>query len=320
MTAQHYFYHSFPRRGHGKPEAVDRGLAVLESILDRGLLLTPEIITIKEQLSNGSSSEPWNMLQKRVSFTDLAPSELLEHAKSFGPFALEWDTQKLVQMGAIPVFYVPTRATPNTLDGLGNTLLARLGEIQRLLQRLEQLTVRVNQPYWARENLAYRKGGVDINTFGCPLTAVAVLLQHLSEDIQPLPVLLSSVRALNGYFYPTENLSYGGPLAYYRQREWRILANISAAGEKVTDEATDEDVAALMNLDAEFFGKELELLSGRWQVARKCQFYRRFMQQPLIATVRRIIAPESAISSVRSLLQEKGADVEVVGLEEYSTG
>src|SRR3990172_2372166 len=101
---QRFVYHSFPRRFAGKSDEVAKGLEVLRLVKRLGLLLTPEITEWTELLSDGTSSHPWNLAQKRCCFTDLAPFELLEHSKYFGSFALEFEPAVLRRLGAVPVF------------------------------------------------------------------------------------------------------------------------------------------------------------------------------------------------------------------------
>src|SRR5262245_8661149 len=69
VAKSRYFFHSFPRR---KGATAKKGLAILESIVRSGLLLTPELIEWREIQSNGRFSEPFTVAQKRVCFTESA--------------------------------------------------------------------------------------------------------------------------------------------------------------------------------------------------------------------------------------------------------
>src|SRR5262245_55986431 len=135
MPAETFFYHSFPRPRAGNPEQL--GLHILGSILDRGLLLTPEKFEFREALVGGSTSPPWQIFQKRICFTELSPQQLGEHAKTFGKFAIEFDIPVLRRMGAVPVFYIPLNSEGT--EGAAAAMLARLGEIQTLLTRVETI-------------------------------------------------------------------------------------------------------------------------------------------------------------------------------------
>src|SRR5262245_56796620 len=112
MSNERFFYHSFPRR----PSV--NGLSILRSIIERGLLLTPEKFEFREPLDDGSSSAPASIFQKRICFTELSPNELPAHSKLFGTFALEFDINTLRAMGAIPVFYVPLHFKADGHEGL----------------------------------------------------------------------------------------------------------------------------------------------------------------------------------------------------------
>src|SRR5579871_4914394 len=106
MVQNRYLYHCFPRRGANTAEEVAKGLNILGCIRDFGLLLLPESIEWSQPIS-GHPPRTIPVVQSRVCFTDLTPSELPEHALTFGHFALEFEIESARQLGAIPVFYVP---------------------------------------------------------------------------------------------------------------------------------------------------------------------------------------------------------------------
>jgi hypothetical protein len=217
--SQRYFYHCFPRRAGADQTA--RALSILRSVVERGLLLTHERIELRESLADGSLGKQSFILQKRLCFTELAPGELSTHCAQFGPFALEWEIPTLVQMGAVPVFYIPLRGTSGTIDGMATSMLARLGEVQELLSRLESLDRLIKQAHAPHDTLNATRNGAFAAGTTCTVSGARDLLGYLQTDIQPVAALTAAVRYMFGHFYPTENLSYTEPLDYYRQREWR---------------------------------------------------------------------------------------------------
>lgn len=131
-------YHSFPRRGKGE---VEKGLKILESIAERGLLLTPELVNWPGEIkANGRRGHPVTAYQKRVCFTNLRRDELPTHAETFGKFALEFDVSTLRGLGAVPVFYVPVSAEEDAgLSGVGAAFVSRLADWQATLERLQEM-------------------------------------------------------------------------------------------------------------------------------------------------------------------------------------
>ena len=103
-TEKRFFYHSFPRRGCNAKSEIKNGCRILELIRDVGLLLTPEIISWEYPHADGSPPRQQTILQRRACFTELAPSQLAEHSKAFGHFALEFEIEVLKDLGALPVF------------------------------------------------------------------------------------------------------------------------------------------------------------------------------------------------------------------------
>lgn len=104
---ERFFYHSFPRRGASTAEEIDKGCKILAAIRDFGLLLTPQLIEWKQPTLDEAQPRVFPVLQKRVCFAELNPSELPQHAKKFGRFALEFEIDTVHRLGAVPVFYVP---------------------------------------------------------------------------------------------------------------------------------------------------------------------------------------------------------------------
>jgi hypothetical protein len=134
---ERYFYHSFPRRSRSPAREIPSGLAILELIRDHGLLLTPEIAHWEYPHADGTPPRSASMIQRRVSFTELSPSELARHSENFGHFALEFEIETLKQLGAMPVFYVP-----HTADGagsLGKTVVMQIIDAMRLIDRIARV-------------------------------------------------------------------------------------------------------------------------------------------------------------------------------------
>ena len=313
MTGERFFYHSFPRRS--SDESVAQGLAILSAMLDRGLLLTPEQIEFRERLSDGSLSQPYKIAQRRVCFTELHPSELPDHSRRFGVFALEWDIRRLRQMGAIPVFYIPLHADNNAHEGVGAALVARLSEVQELLVRLERLEEAAQTAPSPHQSINVVRNAIVAEGTRCTVGGALDVLRYLQEEMQSTTALTSAVRALAGFFYPVRNLSFTDELGYYRQREWRILANILNEGRPVTTACTEDEVAILENLDPDFFGRVIDFPTGRQARSHQCQLYRQFQNEPFYSTIRRTIAPQKVVLEVRQLLKDRRIDIGVVSLE-----
>jgi hypothetical protein len=316
MTASRFFYHSFPRRA--ADEGYSRALSILESVLKRGLLLVPERIEFQEELADGSFSAPWHIMQKRICFTELHPQELAGHAERFGSFALEWEITTLIEMGAIPCFYVPLRASANSNDGVASAMLARLGEAQELLVRLEKLDALIRQSTDKDELLNVTRNGEAVGATQCTVAAARDLLQAVQMGIQPISALTAALRVLAGYFYPTDHPTYTDLLGYYRQREWKVLANMNNGGTPVTVQVDDHESAELLAVDNEFFGRELDFPTGRKARVSGCQLYKTFRGAPVINSVRRLVCPKGAVSDVVRLLESHGVNLEVAAIEDLS--
>jgi hypothetical protein len=134
-----FFYHSFPRRGASTGVEIEKGKQVLTAIRDFGLVLTPQFI---EWTQPNIDAPPRTLpvLQKRVCFTELSPTELPGHAEKFGHFSLEFEIDTVRRLGAMPVFYVP-QPTSEATDGslVGSALVAIATDWRAVLQRMAWL-------------------------------------------------------------------------------------------------------------------------------------------------------------------------------------
>ncbi len=124
-----FFYHSFPRPRRASTDDQTKGLKILEAIVDFGLVLAPEATTWESPHADGSPPRKMEFALRRICFTELSPPELPEHAKVFGPFALEFDIETLKSFFAIPVFYIPRGGD----SSLGQTLVVQLADAMCLV-------------------------------------------------------------------------------------------------------------------------------------------------------------------------------------------
>lgn len=313
---ERFFYHNFPRRYKDNKSAyIEKGLSILSSIKKAGFVLTPEITEWKEPLSNGTQSKPWRVAQKRCCFTELTPSEVVNHSKMFGKFALEIEISVFRQLGGIPVFYLPRPSEEDKgLESLASALLSRIGEIQVLLNRLGELEELVKNTTDKNQILNIVKNNKVLESIQCSIRGAESLISYLRYDSQPITILRNALRALSGFFYPTEDFRYTGTLAYYRQREWRIIANMSKLGKELTRNPTKEEKEILIKIDNEFYNREIELLTGKYKRVDQCQIFDSLEGKPIIEFVRRVIVPTEAKKMATDILSNEN-DPTVVNLE-----
>lgn len=311
-----YFYHSFPRRFTKDPASeLDKGLEVLSSIIASGFLLTPEITEWREPRDDGSLGEPWKIIQKTCCFTELSPNELPKHSVQFGKFSVEFEVQTFRELGGIPVFYLP-RATAEDrgLESLAASLMARSGEIQILLNRLAEIANLVSTSEDKSQLLVLQKNGQQLHT-RCSLGGAEDLIAFLTDGTQPVHILRNALRALSAFFYPAEDITYTGLLAYYRQREWRLIANMIHLGQDIDRDLTDLEKDTLMAIDSDFFGKNMKFFTGTCRRVDQCRLFSKLNGKPLIQYASRVIVPSDALVKAKKLLAD-AAEIPVVALED----
>jgi len=275
-----------------------------------GLLLTPEIIEWPDVPSKGSPLAPWYVATKRCSFTELTPVELLQHADFFGHFAIEFDIQVLRSLGAIPVFYLPQTSSTNAgAETLATAFVACIGEIEILFDRLSQLEELARSNPNKDERLRVN------HETRCSVGGAEDLLSFLTEGNQPVINLHGALQALSGLFYPAEDLNYTNLLGYYRQREWRILANMAKDGVELTRSLDAGEMQSLLELDPEFFSEQLLFRTGiYYRRVDQCKLFEQLDGNPIIRYARRVIVPAVAVARAKEILN-KSSSPPVVALE-----
>ncbi|MDE2113054.1 MAG: hypothetical protein KGJ79_18105 [Alphaproteobacteria bacterium] len=321
---ERYFYHSFPRRpqteGHG------HGLTILELIRDFGLLMTPEVARWEYAHADGSPPRRQSMVQRRISFTELAPAELAGHAKDFGPFALEFDLDSLKRLGAIPVFYVPQAGEGHDAGGLGGTLMNHLIDAMRLTDRVAQMEAILSSapPDRVRQGIT-----IPIDTgpvlFDLDIKEAREILRAISLGLAPARQLAAFLEGGLNYFYPADGRD-NAALQYYRQREWRMAGNVAVHNEEMMHVPSAAMIERLLALDVNFFGRPFppagEITSNvslhgapPQRLADWCWVFQEFDGKRALEWVRRVIVPAEALTAATAILKPLSDAPPVVMLE-----
>lgn len=270
------FFHSFVRAvgdeaTANRPYRTSRGereydeeqsAATLRSILEYGLLCTPEWLSIrpdrrtdnprKQQLLRDGKPE-YRHSQSRFCLTLCEPEELYRrmapsfdevkaplrsHADLFGYWAIGFDALLSRRLGFLPTNYFAPTDMFGARDGAGRVPGLNLQMIQRLKETRELLIL-----------LAYLEQGLEIGDYVLPSLDK---LEALQLDLPYEPKAMARVRALSpcerrrifelfdidrpaaldlvdylemmfGLFQETDSTRDATPYAFYRQREWRLI-------------------------------------------------------------------------------------------------
>lgn len=314
--SERFFYHSFPRPRASVSDQTAKGLKILRSMCRNGFLLVPERVS----WSDPTGTQPGDRihaLQRRIAFTELAPQELHRHAKTFGPFALEYRIADLRPLGILPVIYVPDSTSRDpALDWTGVSLLGRLADASQVIAGLVE-TQQLTAPT-IEMDLRMRDGAVHSRRFDERETAAIRDYLALIQGApgQRLTEILGALRALTSLFYPTEHPQYTGLLGYYRQREWRLVSGAFLNGQPTTTVATDKQRQELLEIDADFFSRTLPFPDGTAMLAAKSHFMATFGARHVVSIASRIIVPVVVEAEANAILREYGLVVPIARLED----
>jgi hypothetical protein len=257
-------YHSFPRRTGA--QADEKGLAILRSILERGLLITPEIVPWT--MPDGT---PFRISHKRICFTAVDPDQLSEHAKLFGELSVGFKRSDLEGSGAIPVFYVPrSNSARNRRGNIGGFHVGRLYELLEVIRQVK----RTDQTFTLK---------------GKPISLT---------DLEAFTAILST------QYYPIEDIEDQKERHYFAQREWRIPGNLFFEGTALDRKLTEHEAASITSIDPEFFLKEQEFPTGVYPLIQQTKLIATIGDTPVREAVVHVVTPARLETRVRQLLEE----------------
>ncbi len=291
-----YFYHSFPKsNGTKKSEDYRYGVAILESILKNGLLLTPEVLEFTEERINGEPRIS-KATQCRACFTLINQSELKEHSKTFGSFSLEFETDILRVLGIMPVFYIP-KLTGDKYGQIGAMIMNRIAEIQHILKTLHNLTDALDKAPEAHDSLVYH---IDDKIMTYQLNT-----GELNKFIKDLPIgenireLLAFIQSFANLFYPADNTRHDKDFDYYFQNEWRIGSNLATQDERLSTPLDNKQKEEITPMNPGFFQGILS--TKRWQKPRidMCELLNVGEEKTTLDLINKIYIPKAAKGFLR---------------------
>ncbi|HEX4409022.1 MAG TPA: hypothetical protein VH206_09630 [Xanthobacteraceae bacterium] len=218
------------------------------------------------------------LCQVRLCLTELEPSELAGHSKMFGQFAIEIPSEVVRKLGGMPVFYLPQAliGAPG-LSTVGTAVMSALEEIRHLLEmmaRLEYVATHTSEVDVIRARHLARSRVDDkdyvTNEFDLDLKQARKVLDYLGMEKQSYQVLANWAVFVQNMLYPTDDERHNKQLAYYRQREWRLISGLGNIVAPQDRELTGEERERLLRIDSRFWEKTLSqyLSAGTRQFQR----------------------------------------------------
>ena len=318
------FFHSFPRPKNGEPEGsiLDRGLAALDLMRKVGPILAPEVVNW--DISGFSlGAKRLGILQRRMSFTELATSELPEHCKIFGPISLAFNPAALRAAGAIPVIYVPQGDADSPLSLIATFCVHGIHHTKGILSQLQQLKEtadpmqlgqRLKMPIDPSCELQMKNTDAEGNIvaeYKIPLTHVKNVLQYIGFNSIPFDHSAGILGYFLDMFYPTDNTYKGDQLGYYRQREWRlIVTNINLQGRPIGRKLSGSEIAELEKVNPEFWSRKLSVDGMDQKRSELALVYDPTPNWNLFDVIEEVLVPADAVDRVRAIV---GNGVSVCG-------
>ncbi|MGD0192466.1 MAG: abortive infection system antitoxin AbiGi family protein [Rhizomicrobium sp.] len=315
---ERFFYHSFPRRSRFTPAEIEEGCTILGIIRDHGLALVPQVMQWEYPHADGSPNRTSEVMQQRVCFTELPPAELSAHATKFGRFAIEFRVPVLKALGAIPVFYIP-RAVGEVqgAEWAANIMVMQLQDAYVLALRLAGLLEGVKKASpdekTIRCTLGFTESG--LKDFNLDIASAKHVFEILTYALTPPDMLAPAFEAAMRYFVPADDLRQHEELSYYREREWRIAANVTMGGKALLQEPSQDLIDRLKALDPKFFAETFHPSQGDKTRADLVSALPGLNGRSIVQLARRIIVPKAALKQAREIFRDVPDAPPIVTLE-----
>jgi len=372
-------FHSFrrPRKlqalgqatgGRDAAGSVNSALNIIHSILEFGLLCTPERLNIfpDKETQNGRKREllasghpEYSHIQSRFCLTLCNETELFEpkirnvapiatttaaetgwlsHADLFGPFSISFDPIASRRFGIIPTnYYAPTDLFGNrytagggTTPGLNIQMIQRLKELRELgiLLAMIEKSIEVDGHALA--------GGDVLDALGLTLPfeeEVVGKIHRLSKkerskvfelfniDRESALSLVSFIEMMLGAFQETDSKSGAGTLAFYQQREWRLIHHMRAgmtwyclgSQPPFRDPLAGERTTQILNLRQSL--AEIEPRSEEY--FKHCWLLEKVDDLPVRNFLVSIIVPRVVVNDVKKLTYQFECGADVIAAEDF---
>ena len=269
-------YHSFPRSFVNRADVLERGLLVLESIVTRGLLFTPDD-AVWAKAGEGQQAGDWRISQRRFCLTALQPHDLTRHAKTFGPFALEFSLRELIPIGAIPAFYLPVAL--HGTEAPGAALIRGLGHIAEIVAKLKTAEFKDISP--------------------------RLLSGQSAEELD------GTLKAVTNLFCQIAPPNAEDLLSYYREQEWRLISNFAHSGQPLTRELTDSDASAIAMINQEYFEETIQYHGEPCTRISACRIMSQYAGQSVARLIKRIMVPNAVVEKARQIVSASGHAVPI---------
>lgn len=314
-------YHSFPRFSAETPDQeVSYGVDVLRSIIHIGLLLTPEALYFPNLVSHDSANleDGSDVFQKRLCFTYVRRSELVNHCAHFGAFSLEFDIVTIRKLGAVPVMYVPQPVSGDHASGfdhIGNDIIHQMRDIKTLLEEIcdaEELIKRTKVKGKKTLFVEEEKGKIT----SLDVESLDFLIDFFRGKKGPYRNLLGYMQILANLVYHVDSARVERyfthvDLEYYKQMEWRIISGIRTEFEEIDRKLGNKEISDLQKCFS-LFGKAVTMPDGlQRSFAELSRAITTVQGRHILELARCLWVPDCSAPGVRRELEKEGLKVVV---------
>ena len=144
-----------------------------------------------------------------------------------------------------------------------------------------------------------------IASYEVPLSHIKAILSYLGFQNTPFDLMAGVLSLIQGLFYPTDDKIHDEGLAYYRQREWRLVSGMSARGGSHARILSPHERGLLLEIDADFWARELFDGKERFRRVEDTEVVDQFAGRPFADLISEVLVPRTVEREARELFGHK---------------
>jgi hypothetical protein len=120
------------------------------------------------------------------------------------------------------------------------------------------------------------------------------ILDYIGYKNAPFQLMSGAVRVAQTLFYPTDDELHDDLMAYYRQREWRMIPGVAAGGAPNSRPLSEAEKRMLLAIDERFWSRELRDDYGSFRRVDEAHLIERLQGKPVAEGVEAVLVPPAA--------------------------
>jgi hypothetical protein len=151
------------------------------------------------------------------------------------------------------------------------------------------------------------KQNAPVREFVVSRKTIACMVSYIGFENAPLDQMLNVLSLVQSLFYPTDDERHDESLAYYRQREWRIVDGFVSKGSPLTRPLVDAEKKRLIEIDQQFWNGTICYSNNKKRRVDIDRAVNGLEKRPMTDLISKVWVPKTAHDTAARLFGDKVA-------------